>query len=115
MKKRSKTMGCKEFTKLTPLWLNEDLKGRKANQFLEHMNNCEECKEELHIQYLVMEGTSRLETASSFNLDDELAAKVERYVRRLKRDHMFNVAIYWLEAIAIAAVIFILALVFYIK
>lgn len=108
-------MNCKEFTRLMPIWLKEDLRGRKANQFLDHMNTCEECREELHIQYLVIEGTARLETASSFNLDEELAMKVARYKLRLKREHIINVAIYWLEAIALVAVIFILILVFYIN
>lgn len=113
MLKKNRVMNCKEFTRLMPVWLNEDLHGKKANQFLDHINKCDECREELHIQYLVIEGTARLENASSFNLDEELAAKVNRYKIRLKREHFLNVAIYWLEAIALVAVIFILILVFY--
>ena len=53
MKRKPKSIDCKEFTRLMPLWLSDELKGRKAYQFLEHMDTCAECREELHIQILV--------------------------------------------------------------
>lgn len=112
---RNKPMDCKEFTKLTPYWLKEELIGRTAYRFLDHMDSCDECREELHIQFLVMEGTQRLESGESFDLDKELALKVANYRKKLLRAHRMNVVIYWMEAIAIAAIIFILALVFIYK
>ena len=67
---------------------------------------------ELHIQYLVREGTARLENGDNFNLDRELSDKVAQYKKRLHRKHIENVIIYWMEAIAAIAIVFILVLVF---
>ncbi len=105
-------MDHKEFIKLIPIWLDGKLDGKRGGRFLEHMENCKECREELHIQYLVKEGTARLESGMSFNLDKELSEKVTAYKKKLKRKHTENVIIYWMEAIAGAAIIFILVLVF---
>ncbi len=115
MFKKNRPMDCKEFTRLTPAWLKEELTGKKAYEFLEHMESCNECREELHIQFLVTEGTARLLNASGFNLDEELALKVENYQKKLKHDHRMNMIIYWMEAFALAAIVFILILVFVLK
>ena len=111
-KKHNISMDHKEFIKLIPVWLDGKLDGKRGGRFLEHMENCKECREELHIQYLVKEGTARLESGMSFNLDKELSEKVTAYKKKLKRKHTENVIIYWMEAIAGAAIIFILVLVF---
>lgn len=115
MFKKNRTMDCKEFTHLTPAWLKEELTGKKAYEFLEHMESCSECREELHIQFLVLEGTARLFNASGFNLDEELKIKVENYQKKLKHNHRMNMIIYVMEAIAFVAIIFILILVFILK
>jgi len=115
MKKKNRPMGCKDFMKYMPDWLDDNLYGKQADKFLEHMDNCEECREELHIQFLVKEGMSRLESGSGFNLDKELAGKVTTYRKRLANRHTMDVIIYWMEAIAFVAVVFILALVFYFR
>ncbi len=105
-------MNCKEFISLLPKWLDDKLDGRRAARFFEHMDSCDDCREELQIQFLVREGTARLESGGSFNLDRELSDKISRYHKRLRRKHRENVIIYWMEAIAAIAIIFILVLVF---
>lgn len=105
-------MRCKEFIRLIPDWLDDALVGKQAYKFLYHMDHCSECREELHIQFLVKEGTARLESGAGFNLDKELAAKVEDYRRFLRRRDILNRIVYVMEAISVAAIIFILILVF---
>lgn len=112
MKIRSRSMDCKEFLRLTPEFVDDRLMGKPAYKFLEHMENCEECREELHIQYLVSEGMSRLESGAGFNLDEELELKVSSYKKMLARRHTLDVIVYWMEAVSIVAIIFILTLVF---
>lgn len=104
-------MKCKEFIRLIPEWLDEELIGKTAYRFLNHMDSCSECREELHIQFLVKEGTARLESGAGFNLDKELAKKVEDYRKFLKRRDILNRIVYVMEAIAVAAIVFILLLV----
>ena len=111
MKRKPKSIDCKEFTRLMPLWLSDELKGRKAYQFLEHMDTCGECREELHIQFLVIEGTARLESAASFNLDEELDNKVRLYREKLNSSRILNGVIYTLEAISVAILVWVMSLV----
>ncbi len=110
--RRKAPMDCKEFLRLVPNWLDGRIDGKRGVKFLEHMQNCKDCNEELHIQYLVREGTARLENGDNFNLDRELSDKVALYRKKLHRKHVENVIIYWMEAIAAIAIVFILVLVF---
>jgi len=58
--------------KLIPQYLNDELDNASLEEFLEHVKNCEECKEELTIQFLIQEGLQRLEDGDTFNLTKEL-------------------------------------------
>lgn len=110
---RNRKMDCNEFIRLVPTFLKDELLGRQAYRFLEHMEECDECREELNIQFLVMEGTARLESGGSLNLDKELNVKVAEYEKMLKKRRIMNSIVYVMEVIAVFAVIFILLLVFY--
>lgn len=105
-------MDCKDFQALIPDFLEDKLNIRSTQRFLEHSDICEECKEELRIQYLVTEGSIRLEDGDSFDLNKELEIKLEQSRKSIKRRRIANVVVYTLEAIGIAAVVFILVLVF---
>ena len=57
-------MDCKQAEKIIPSFLRKDLEGRKLAQFVEHIEDCPECREELSIQFLVTEGMEKLEEGS---------------------------------------------------
>ena len=65
-------MDCKETERRISRFLANDLTGRELIQFIEHVESCESCKEELTIQYLSSEGIARLEEGKTFDLDREL-------------------------------------------
>ena len=112
IKRYGLVMDCKEFQEIIPDFLDEKLKRRKTQQFFEHMENCEECSEELKIQYLIKEGIIRLENGDSFDLNKEFKKTIENTKEHMKKQFIINMVIYSLEAVAILAVIFILVLVF---
>ena len=105
-------MDCKEFESRIQDFLIDKLNRKQANEFFAHMQTCENCKEELRIQYLIKEGTLRLEEGDSFDLNKELDLKIEKTKKMIKKRMIANMVIYIMEAVAIAAVIFILILVF---
>ena len=105
-------MDCKDFENNIPVFLEEKMNSKQAKEFFAHMDECESCKEELRIQYLISEGTLRLEEGDSFDLNKELDIKLEKTKKKLKGQKITNLIIYAMEAVAIAAVIFILILVF---
>ena len=61
-------MTCKEIEKIIPSFLNDDLDTDDLREFMDHIVNCEECMEELSIQFLVLEGMARLESGNVFDL-----------------------------------------------
>lgn len=105
-------MDCNRIQRLIPDFLNEELKTRELVRFLQHIDTCEECKEELTIQYLSSEGISRLEEGKTFDLDRELneyILQMEKGIRR-RRNLVLGYVAFEIAAIATIALIYIYAL-----
>ena len=97
-------MTCKDADKAIPLFLDDDLDNRDLAQFLNHIENCPECKEELTIQFLVKTGMQRLEDGDTFNLKLELDNLLKDAWRRLKgRRRLFGFSLF-LEVVVLAMV-----------
>ena len=109
---REAVMDCKEVQKSIAAFLNGELSGKEAERFLNHIEQCEECKEELSIQYLVREGTARLEGGGNFDLSKDLDVLITNAYLTLKKRRRAAFIVYSLEFVAMVAVIFILVLVF---
>ena len=96
-------MNCKEFEKLIPVFLQRKMDYPTLKSFHEHMDRCEDCKEELSIQYLVMDGLQHLEEGDSFDLQSELDDRLAESRRRLKRNDQFMKYGLWMELAAVGA------------
>ena len=77
MERSDSGMNCKDAEKKIPYFLQDELDGDELEEFLEHVEACPECKEELTIQFLVTEGLERLEKGNNFNLQRELLMKLD--------------------------------------
>jgi predicted anti-sigma-YlaC factor YlaD len=77
-------MTCKEAVRLIPEFLNDNLDEKDLEKFIAHIENCDECREELTIMSLVTEGLSRLEDGSSFNVNDSVRDRIERAQHRIR-------------------------------
>ena len=77
-------MECKEAVKAVPLFMENELKDEELSEFIEHVENCAECYDELAISFLAKEGLARLEEGASFSLDEELSGLLKAGQRRLK-------------------------------
>lgn len=69
-------MDCKQFVKRIPDFLMRDMDYNDLKQFCSHAKSCENCKEELTIQFLVSEGITHLETGDAFDLNKELDSRM---------------------------------------
>lgn len=65
-------MNCKEFETLVPEFINKKMDYGRTKMFMEHFKVCNQCKEELNIQFLVNEGLMRLEDGEAFDLQKEI-------------------------------------------
>ena len=100
-------MDCNKIQRQIPTFLKDELKSRELMRFLKHMDTCEECKEELTIQYLSSEGISRLEEGKTFDLDRELQEYMLRTEKGMKRRGKMILGFVIFEVLAIAAIVLI--------
>ena len=106
-------MNCKETEKLIPLFLSRQLTNKELSSFLTHIETCEECKEELTIQYLVMIGASLLEEGKSFDLRQSLDFLIGESSQHVKRWKILFILSYVFEFLTILIVITILMMVIF--
>ena len=103
-------MTCKEAEKLIPYFLKDDLDADDLREFMEHMDKCEECREELSIQFLVLEGMARLESGNVFDLQNELKSRMEEAEHILKLRESLQWFLYALDGLIVVAAITVIAL-----
>ena len=104
-------MTCKAAEKLIPVFLEDDLDTDDLREFMEHIEECGECKEELSIQFLVKEGLSRLEAGSVFDLKNELEYRIGMEEHALKMRESLMWLSYLLDGLVVIAAIVLVALV----
>ncbi len=106
-------MNCNEAEKLIPDFLKDNLDNQETIAFLEHVNQCASCREELTIQFLVSTGLKRLEDDGDFNLQEELNGKLREAGRQVRiRTGLQRVAVFlqFVVAAGAAAVIALIVL-----
>ena len=102
---------CKEYELMISDYLMDNLKYKELSRFIDHIDNCSECREELSIQFLVTEGMNVLKGADSYNLQSCLDNKLSYSHRRLGRYKRF-LHLYILVTILLVVAIVIVILVF---
>ena len=73
-------MTCLEARKCIYAYLNNKLNDRELHDFLQHIEECPECKEELRITHMVYSGVAKLDsdTESSMNFDESFRKSLEQ-------------------------------------
>lgn len=104
-------MDCKETRKNIYRFIEDELEGRELQSFMKHVTECEECREELAIQYLVTEGMLHLENESTFDLQMQLEKRMERARKKIRSRRRVIWFMYVMETLAIMAVILMTVLV----
>ncbi|WP_051656657.1 zf-HC2 domain-containing protein [Butyrivibrio sp. AE3004] len=103
-------MDCKDFQRMIPGFLADELDNYSLEGFLNHIDMCKNCKEELTIQFLIEAGIQRLEDGSTFNLANELQSTINDAWQRLRmRKRLLKMA-YFLQVVVFAEIIAAFAL-----
>ncbi len=106
-------MTCKDVEKLIPIFIKDELNYRELEQFIDHIESCPSCKEEMSIQFLVTEGMARLEDGSAFDLNQELRNLMDISKSRIrvhKGMQYLGIGIEIIALVAILAVIIVILL-----
>ena len=98
-------MNCKEAEKKIPAFLNDELDGRGLAEFVDHIEDCPECMEELSIQFLVAEGLEQLEQGNNFNLQKALTWKLEDADDKIRMNRILRHTLLVLEAAVVVVII----------
>lgn len=98
-------MDCKEFEKLIPDFIARKTDYLTLKRFCEHIECCENCKEELTIKILVTEGIHRLEDGSAFDLQAEMRQRLEEAKRRIQNSGRMLCLARAMEAIAVCLLV----------
>ena len=97
-------LDCKQTEKLIPQFLKDELDNRTEKKFLNHVDGCSSCLEELSIQFLVTNG-------DTFDLNRELRMRIDTEKRHLHILSSLQHGLYATEAMAILAATMILTMV----
>lgn len=98
-------MKCKEAEKEIPSFLNDELDGRDLAEFVDHIEDCPECMEELSIQFLVAEGLEQLEQGNNFNLQKALTWKLEDADDKIRMNRILRHTLLVLETAVVVVII----------
>ena len=104
-------LSCKQTEKIIPQFIGDDMDNRTKWQFLDHIDSCPSCKEELSIQFLLLKGMKRLENGDTFDLNRELRTKIHTERHHLQVLHSLQEGLYATEALAILMAVLILIMV----
>lgn len=75
-------MDCTECKKKTKEFVGESLQPAEVIEFCNHVRSCPTCMEELAIEFLIVEGVKRLDSATSFDLNKELSLKIDNMYKK---------------------------------
>lgn len=75
-------MDCSECKKKNKDFVNDLLEPAEVIAFCNHVRSCPSCMEELAIEFLIVEGIKRLDSATSFDLNKELDLKLNTMYRK---------------------------------
>lgn len=106
-------MDCKEFNSLIQDFLHDRLGEMKLAEFLRHYDECEDCRDEMRIQYLIYEGLERLEEGGTFDAEKDLADLIGLQRKRLEFRNGLRRAAIAAEIITTAAFVIVLSVVLF--
>lgn len=100
-------MDCLEIEKKIPLFLENKMNGKEIRDFVEHVECCKECREELSIHFLASEGIDIIVEGESFDLDKELDRRLYGALKAYESKNLVRMVLLMTEGVAILLIIVI--------
>lgn len=95
MKESKGNMSCKEIQKMIISFIQNELSNTELECFIDHVNNCPDCKEEYDVYYTLLTGMKLLEedkvngksrapdsNENLFKIEEKLIKEKMKYIRR---------------------------------
>lgn len=96
-------MECREFQKSISTYLTDKLCDSDLNDFLNHTERCEKCREELELEYIVKKGPEIIDTpGADYDITANFRENLEeggRYIRFRKKflvlRYIMDTLVFW--------------------
>lgn len=99
-------MICKEAESLVMPYIKDDLTDEELQEFLEHIETCPNCREELEIYFTVDVGIRQLDSETgNYNIKGALEAALEQSKERLQAIRLLKVTKYAVSTLSVMAFI----------
>lgn len=95
-------MTCKEFSSMIPAFMADTLDDNSLLNFLDHLDECKGCREELEIQYLVSKVFDQTDPDEEVNLSRDLPAFIDKEQKLLHKRQWLSIIAAVCESAAIA-------------
>ncbi len=88
-------MNCQETQRLVMPYIQDELTPEELEGFLEHVEACPDCREELEIYFTVALGLRQLDEGSgSYNIKGEMEASLEESRRQVRMRRFLKISCY---------------------
>lgn len=99
-------MTCQEAERLVTPYIKDELSGDELEAFLNHIDECESCREELEIYFMVDVGLRQLDYGSgTYDIAGDLERKIEDSYAKVSHMWMFRVMRYAVNTLGIMALV----------
>lgn len=99
-------MTCKEAESLVMPYIKNELTDEELFEFLEHIEHCPECREELEIYFTVDVGIRQLDSETgNYNIKGALETAIEQSRERLEAVRLVKIVHYAVSTLSVMALI----------
>lgn len=101
-------MLCKDAEKLVMPYIRHELEDAVMEEFLEHVDSCENCKEELEIYYTVEAGIRQLDKDTGhYNIKGDMEADIQTSKQRLYSIRLLKIGRYAVDTLIVISMVVI--------
>lgn len=106
-------MTCQEAERMITPYLKDELTGDELEGFLNHLEECKSCQEELEIYFMVDLGVKQLDSDNEkIDIVKDLEQKIEESYSKVTRMWFFRIFRYAVNTLMVMAVIVMILLQF---
>lgn len=99
-------MTCQEAERLVTPYIRDELAGDELEAFLNHIDECPNCREELEIYFMVDVGLRQLDhDSATYDIAGDLEHKIEESYLKVSHMWMFRMFHYAVNTLGVMAVI----------
>lgn len=88
-------MDCKTTVRMITPYIQDELSDEETEEFLDHIQHCASCRNELEMNYIITEGIRLLDSGSdNFDVKGAMERAIRRSYKKLREIRLLKIALY---------------------